>query len=109
MTGVQLFQLLKPRIGESEAEAFVNYVDNSRRDLTEDFRKIFATKEDLALLRGELQTELRGEISSVRTDLVRFRGELEVKISDVKSDVVRWMFAFFITTLLAILGLYFKK
>jgi hypothetical protein len=105
MTGLQLFQLLKPRIGESEAEAVVNYVDNSRRDLTEDLRKIFATKEDLALLRADLN----GEISSVRTELASVRGNLEVKISDVKSDVMRWMFAFFITTLLAILGLYLKK
>jgi hypothetical protein len=109
MTGLQLFQLLKPRIGESEAEAFITYVDNSRHEMMDDFRKIFATKEDLALLRAELQIELRGEISSVRTDLARFRGDLEVKVSDVKSDVMRWMFAFFITTLLAILGLYFKK
>lgn len=87
MTGLHLFQLLKPRIGETEAEAFITYVDDSRREMMEDIRRIFATKEDLALLRGELG----------------------VKISDVRTDVMRWMFAFFITTLLAILGLYFKK
>ena len=109
MTGLRLFQLLKPRIGENEAEAFITYVDDSRHEMMEDIRSIFATKEDLAKLRGELQngmTSLRGEF---KTELTSFRGELEVKISDVKSDVVRWMFAFFITMLLAILGLYFKK
>jgi hypothetical protein len=102
MTGLQVFQILKARMGEPEAEAFVTYVDTTlqgnRREMASEFRSIFATKEDLAQLRGELTTEL----ASVR-------GNLEVKISDVKSDVMRWMFAFFITTLLAILGLYFKK
>jgi hypothetical protein len=37
------------------------------------------------------------------------KGQLEVKIAEVKSDVIRWMFAFYVTMLLAILGLYFKK
>ena len=91
MTGLQVFQILKARMGEPEAEAFVTYIDTTlqenRREMMEDIRQIFATKEDLALLRGELG----------------------VKISDVRTDVMRWMFAFFITTLLAILGLYFKK
>jgi len=94
MTGIQVFQLLKVRIGEREAEAFVSYVDENRRQMLEDCRTIFATKEDLA--------DLRTELSNVS-------GNLEVKISDVRNDVMRWMFAFFITTLLAILGLYFKK
>jgi len=65
----------------------------------------FATKEELAQIRGALNTglaEIRGEVTGVK-------GELETKIAEVKSDVLRWMFAFFVTTLLAILGLYFKK
>jgi hypothetical protein len=65
----------------------------------------FATKEELAQIRGAINTGL----AEVRGDLARTRGELEVKIAEVKSDVMRWMFAFFVTTLLAILGLYFKK
>ena len=59
----------------------------------EDLRN-FATKEDLAVLRGEFKAD---------------KGELEVKIAEVKSDVIRWTFAFFVTMLLAILGLYLKK
>lgn len=94
MTGLQVFQILKGKIGEREAEAFVSYIDENRREMIKEFREIFATKEDLAAL---------------RTELSNVRGNLEVKISDVRTDVMRWMFAFFITTLLAILGLYFKK
>jgi hypothetical protein len=76
---------------------------NDRNALMDDFRRSFATKEDLrnfatkedlAVLRGEFKAD---------------KGELEVKIAEIKSDVIRWMFAFFATMLLAILGLYFKK
>lgn len=116
MTGLQLFQLLKARMGEREAEAFVSYVDENRRQMLADCRTIFATKEDMAVLRSELnlnianlRTDFNGDIAGLKTDLARFRGELEVKIADVRSDVIRWMFAFFVTMLLAILGLYFKK
>jgi len=72
----------------------------------------FATKEELAQIRGAINTGL----AEVRGEMAKMRGDLEVKIADVrtevvgvKSDVMRWMFAFFVTTLLAILGLYFKK
>jgi hypothetical protein len=83
----------------------------------------FATKEVLALIRAAVNcglADVRSEIAGVRHELggakselelkmAGMKGDLEVKIADVKSDVLRWMFAFFITTLLAILGLYFKK
>jgi hypothetical protein len=65
-----------------------------RNFATKEDLKSFATKEDLAILRGEFKAD---------------KGELEVKIAEVKSDVIRWMFAFFVTMLLAILGLYLKK
>ena len=65
----------------------------------------FATKEELAQIKGAINTGL----AEVRGELYKTRGDLEVKIAEVRSDVLRWMFAFFVTTLLAILGLYFKK
>lgn len=109
MTGLQVFQVLKAKMGEREAEAFVTYVDttlkDNRNELLEACRRTFASKEDLAQIRGELGAG----IANVRGELATVKGELEVKISDVKSDVIRWMFAFFITMLIAILGLYFKK
>ena len=57
-------------------------------------RRVSQTLADLAILRGEFKID---------------NGELEVKIAEVKSDVIRWVFAFFVTMLLAILGLYLKK
>ncbi len=91
MKWIRVFQILKAKMGEEDAEALVTCVDttlkNDRKDLLEAIRTTFASKEDLA----------------------NVKGELSVKIADVKSDVIRWMFAFFAAMLIAILGLYFKK
>jgi hypothetical protein len=60
--------------------------------------KTFATK-----------AELKEEIGKLREDLVRVESRLETKIVEVKSDVIRWMFGFFVAILIAILGIYLKK
>src|SRR5580704_7734345 len=98
MTRLQVYQILNSRIGERETEAFITYIDTTLKDnrdeLVESIQRQFASKEDLAFVKGQLEVKM---------------GQLEVKISDVRTDVIRWMFAFFVTMLLAILGLYFKR
>ena len=69
---------------------------NDRNELIEVMMRSFATKEDLRNF-------------ATKEDLANVRGELRTEIANVKSDVIRWMFAFFVTMLLAILGLYQKK
>ena len=69
---------------------------NDRNELIEVMMRSFATKEDLRNF-------------ATKEDLANVRGELRTEIANVKSDVIRWMFAFFVTMLLAILGLYLKK
>ena len=82
MTDIQLFQILKQKIGEKEAEALVAFVDSKLKESNESNLKILATKEDIANLRSE--------------------------IKESKIDVIKWVFAFFVTMMLAIIGLYFK-
>ena len=69
---------------------------HDRNELIEVMMRSFATKEDLRNF-------------ATKEDLANVRGELRTEIANVKSDVIRWMFAFFVTMLLAILGLYLKK
>ena len=69
---------------------------NDRNELIEALQKNFATKTDLNSF-------------ATKEDFANVRGDLRTEIAEVKSDVLRWMFAFFVTMLLAILGLYFKK
>jgi len=107
-TGIQLFQLLKPKLGERETEALINFVDvrakENKQEIRESNLKTCATKEDL----WKVKEELKGDIGNLRTELKGDIARLDIKISDVKSDVVRWVFAFFVALMLAIIGLYFK-
>jgi hypothetical protein len=135
MTGLQIFQILKAKIGERESEALLSYVDttlkDNRKELYNALNGTFASKEDLAETRGGLKeyigkvkselkediAHLKGELKEdianlkgeLKEDIANVKGELSVKIANVKSDVIRWVFALFITMLLAILGLYLKK
>jgi hypothetical protein len=49
------------------------------------------------------------KVVATREDVVRLKGDLETKISETKSDIVRWVFEIFVVLILAIVGLYFKK
>ncbi|QEC54024.1 hypothetical protein EDD80_11483 [Anseongella ginsenosidimutans] len=57
---IQLFQALKNKLGENEAETMVGYLkDEMKQQL--DFRKeIYATKEDLEKLRSGILTSVYG-------------------------------------------------
>jgi hypothetical protein len=70
------------------------------RDLNElNFARFDAKHEQrLVELRAELLVELRREIGQLR---IEFRSELH----SVRIDLLRWMFGFWATTLLAIAGL----
>ena len=85
-TDIQLFQILRQKLGEQEAEALVSFVDSKIKDNNESNLKVLATKEDI--------------------------GKLEVKIVDVKSEMIKWMFIFWIGQVAVTFGLimlYLKK
>jgi hypothetical protein len=95
----------KKELGEFKYE-FIQ----SRGEAKEEFASIRGEmKEGFASVRGEMKEGFASVRGEMKEGLAKVKGELEVKISDTKSDMVRWMFAFFVTMLLAILGLYFKK
>jgi len=53
-TDIQLFQILKQKIGEQEAEALVTFVDAKIKETNEANLKILSTKEDIANLKSEM-------------------------------------------------------
>jgi len=94
-------------LGEDVANELVdwfNAVDLTyRADLRElnelNFARFDAKLEQrLAALRAELLTELRTQIAWLR---VEFRTELQ----QVRTELLRWMFGFWVSTLLGIAGL----
>ncbi len=55
VTDIQLFQILKQRLGEKEAETLVEFVDHKLKEANETNLKILATKEDIANLKSEME------------------------------------------------------
>jgi hypothetical protein len=96
---------IRKELGEFKYE-FIQF----RGDVKEEFANVRGEmKEGFANVRSEMKEGFANVRGEMKEGLAKVKGELEVKISDTKSDVVRWMFAFFVTMLLAIIGLYFKK
>ncbi len=93
-TDIQLFQILKQKIGEQEAEALVSFVDAKIKEANDENLRVLATKEDVA---------------AVKQELANLRGELKADIANAKADTFKWFIGAFMALALMILGLYFKK
>jgi hypothetical protein len=80
---IKLYELLKAKLGEKEAEAFVHILEKKVDDKFEDAKHTLATKEDIA--------------------------RLDIKIAETKVDLIKWMVGFWIAQMAAIIGLYLNK
>ena len=82
-TDIQLFQILKEKLGEKEAETLVSFVDTKIR---ENNLKTLATKADIA--------------------------ETKAEIAATKAELIKWMFLFWVGQIAATFGfilLFLKK
>lgn len=80
---IKLYELLKAKLGEKEAEAFVEILEQKVDNKFEDAKQTIATKEDIA--------------------------RLDLKIAETKVDLIKWMVGFWIAQMAAIIGLYLNK
>jgi hypothetical protein len=117
----RLSQKFYERLGDDiakELEDWFNAVDATyRNDLGQlnelNFQRFDAkVGERLAELREELRSELRDEIARVRDAMTEMRVGLldrvagvERRVSDTRAELVRWMFGFWIATLVPLGGL----
>ena len=83
MSDIQLFQILKQKIGETDAEALVSFVDGKIKDNNETNLNILSTKQDLL--------------------------QLEIRLKDKMTDQFKWVIGVFLTLAIMIIGLYLKK
>ena len=77
LSAVDLYERLKPHLGEGETKALIEYVDGK-------IRGEVATKEDLLLVKGDLEAK----IQEVREDLHGVREELLGKIQEVREELL---------------------
>ena len=101
-------------LGEDVANELVdwfNAVDLTyRTDLRElnelNFARFDARLEQrLAELRAELRQELAELRSELRTEIAGLRLEFRTELQQVRTELLRWMFGFWVSTLIGIAGL----
>jgi DNA anti-recombination protein RmuC len=62
-------------------------------------------RQDIAELRAELRTEIAKLRTELRTEIAGLRVEFRTELQQVRTELLRWMFGFWVTTLLGIAGL----
>jgi hypothetical protein len=82
---LKLYEMLKPKLGEEEARSLLTHIDQVYRDTFQQALRGLATKEDLAK-----------EIANVRQE-----------IANVRADLLKWMFVFWIGQVGVMSGIFF--
>lgn len=84
ITSIEMYNILKIKLGDKEAKALTEYVENHVEKSLEKEIDRLATKEDLL--------------------------KLDVKISDTKAEIIKWMFIFWIGQVAVTLAvMFFRK
>jgi len=101
---IELYEILKPKIGEKEARTLVEYIETKVDRKLEERKDVLATKEDIANLRAATKED----IAYLKQDIAN----LEIKLEKTRADIIKWMFLFWIgqlASLIAVLELFFKR
>jgi hypothetical protein len=83
----KLYDLLSIKVGKEAAENLTTFIEHKIKDELDTKSQVLATKEDL----------------------LKLESKLDLRISETKVDLIKWIFAFWITLALMIIGLYLKN
>jgi hypothetical protein len=86
-TVLELYEKLKPKLGEAEARALLEFVETSVQEKA-------ATKDDL-----------ERSASSLRDEIHRTEAVLRKEIQEVKVDLIKWSFAFWLGAVAVLSGI----
>ncbi len=86
VSDIQLFQILKEKVGEQEAKTITEYIETKIEKHFELKKDILATKQDINALRIEM-------------------GELKTEMANHKAEIIKWMFIFWIGQLAAMIAI----
>jgi hypothetical protein len=89
-TITKLYDLLIPKLGKEAAENLTTFIESKTDYGLENNTKGLATKVDLA---------------NVRTELANVKGELLERIGETRTEIIRWMFVFWIGQLAGTIGI----
>jgi hypothetical protein len=114
MTALELktYEIFKSKLGEEEAKTVLQFVEEKTAEKIAQQKDIWATKQDLGKLETgyrqedkRMESGLRKDLFSVETNLRTEINKLDVKITDTKAELIRWMFIFWIGQLAAIIAI----
>jgi len=120
MAVVTVKKPLREKLGDDGAEALVELINEAQRETQNNVIKFVEEKfekrlsEELAKVRVELteriegvRTDLIERIEGVRTELKSEIEALKTNDEKVKSELIKWMFIFWVGQIGAILGILF--
>jgi predicted nucleic acid-binding Zn-ribbon protein len=102
-TVLDLYEKLKPKIGEEEARALLEFVEAS-------VERKAATKEDLQQTELALREEIRRVDQALREEIHKLDQKIEaikLEMATVKADVIKWTFGFWISNVAVLSGIMF--
>ena len=87
---IKAYEILKSKWGEKEAETLIEYF----RSVSKEEVKNLTTKEETQKSESGLKEDIR---------------RLDVKISETKNDIIKWLFGFWITIVVLLVANFFLK
>jgi len=95
-TVLELYEKLKPRLGEEEARSLLEFIES-----TVEQRAV--TKADLQQAIASLREEIRQGDASLREEIHTLRGEMY----KMRADLIKWSFAFWVGNVAVLSGIMF--
>lgn len=87
---IDLFNLLREKIGEQQAQALTDYIQQRVEKRFEEAKTVLATQEDIQRVDGNLQKSVT---------------DLRVEIRESKAEMIKWMFIFWMGQIAAMVGM----
>lgn len=83
ISSIEMYNILKVKLGEKEAKALTEYVESKVENSIKKEKDVLTTKEDLF--------------------------KLEVKLSETKSEIIKWMFLFWVGQIAVTLAIVYYR
>lgn len=103
LSDIDLFELLKEKFGAVAAQSVLTTIKERSEQQEAKFVHRFASKEDLKGL--ATREDLLKGLYSLKEEVMREIAALRQEVSDLKADMLKWMFIFWTGSTLTIAGM----
>jgi len=121
-TVLELYEKLKPKLGEAEARSLLEFIESSvdqraatkadlqrtESALREDLHVTAASlREELHATAGSLREELHATAASLREEMHATAASLREEMHKMRAELIKWSFAFWIGNIAVLSGIMF--